>query len=99
MAGLASAFLLGFAFGGAFLVVLEHEIDLAGHAGVLGVLFLVGILLATILLLWFRRVSWNIHQAKGPVEYTIQRDWLGFLWGSVLLLFSYLTLVLVVAFL
>ena len=93
------AFLLGFAFGGAFFVVLEHEIDLSSHAGTLGVLLGVGLLLAVMLVLWFRRVSRNIYQAKGTIEYAIQKDWLSFLWGSSLLLLGYLTLVMVVAFL
>ena len=97
MAGLTIAFLLGFAFGGAVFAVLRHEMDLSGHAGVLGVLFLVGLLLVTTLAVWFRRVSKNLPQAKGSCS--MEREWLGFLWASPLLLIGYLTLAVVVAFL
>ena len=80
-------------------MVLQHEIDLSSHAGVLGVLFLVGLLLAIGLVRWFRSVSLCSSQGEGTFEYSIEREWLGFLWGSVLLLITYLTLVFVVAFL
>jgi hypothetical protein len=97
--GLASAFLLGFAFGGAFLVVLRHEIHLTGHAATLCVLLSVGLLLAISLLLWFSRVSQRIRQVEGTFECSIQEEWLGFLWGSLLLVIIYLVLLFVFMFL
>lgn len=93
---LIGAFLLGFAFGVGTLVVFRHEVQLTSDAGVLFILSLVGLALLGGLVLWFRSCRRSVVAERGPGAAKVEEEWVGFVWGSILLMLIYFALVVIV---